>query len=295
MNSAVNGTYMPWSPSRSHRLTRMTIGTSTARVSSAVGTARPARYARTTPSVTAATWRTAETADQYTVDRTMIMAAHGATYGIGSPSACTASTHAATAASPAFNACFATSREPLPLRPMSPRNRRPSPTSTRTASHIDRTRMPKQVPVHAGRYPWDAAHRARHAPPGFADAPAGKSTTVRQRGSARPVEPDPGTGVETVDAVVIGAGPNGLVAANMLADRGWEVTVLEAADRPGGAVRTEETTVPGFRNDQFSAFYPMAAASPVIAELELERWGLRWSGAPDVLAHLLPDGRAALL
>ena len=101
--------------------------------------------------------------------------------------------------------------------------------------------------------------------------------------------------METVDAVVIGAGPNGLVAANMLADRGWEVTVLEAADRPGGAVRTEETTVPGFRNDLFSAFYPMAAASPVIAELELERWGLRWSGAPDVLAHLLPDGRAALL
>lgn len=118
---------------------------------------------------------------------------------------------------------------------------------------------------------------------------------MTQRGSARPVQPDPGAGVETADAVVIGSGPNGLVAANMLADRGWEVTVLEAADRPGGAVRTAEATAPGFRNDLFSAFYPMAAASPVIAELELERWGLRWRSAPDVLAHVLPDGRAALL
>ncbi|WP_051326065.1 phytoene desaturase family protein [Glycomyces tenuis] len=118
---------------------------------------------------------------------------------------------------------------------------------------------------------------------------------MTQRGSAASVEPEAGTGVETVDAVVIGAGPNGLVAANILAARGWEVTVLEAAGRPGGAVRTEEAAEPGFRGDLFSAFYPLAAASPVIAELELWRWGLRWRRAPDVLAHVLPDGRAALL
>ncbi|WP_245598518.1 phytoene desaturase family protein [Glycomyces arizonensis] len=110
-----------------------------------------------------------------------------------------------------------------------------------------------------------------------------------------PADPGAGAGVETVDAVVIGAGPNGLVAANILADAGWEVAVLEAAGRPGGAVRTEETTAPGFRNDLCSAFYPLAAASPVIAELELEQWGLRWRRAPEVLAHVLPDGRAALL
>lgn len=128
-------------------------------------------------------------------------------------------------------------------------------------------------------------------PAGFGDAQAGKSSTVTQTGSAVPA----GTGVETVDAVVIGAGPNGLVAANILAARGWEVTVLEAAERPGGAVRTGEAVGPGFRNDLFSAFYPLAAASPVITELELWRWGLRWRRAPDVLAHVLPDGRAALL
>src|SRR5215216_2974423 len=64
------------------------------------------------------------------------------------------------------------------------------------------------------------------------------------------------------DAVVIGAGPNGLVAANLLADAGWTVEVLEAQDRPGGAVKSGELVEPGFINDQFSGFYPLAAASP---------------------------------
>jgi phytoene dehydrogenase-like protein len=99
----------------------------------------------------------------------------------------------------------------------------------------------------------------------------------------------------TVDAVVIGAGPNGLVAANALVDAGWEVLVLEAQDVVGGAVRTAEVTAPGFHNDLFSAFYPLAAASPVIRGLELERHGLTWLRAPDVLAHALDDGRAAVL
>ncbi len=100
---------------------------------------------------------------------------------------------------------------------------------------------------------------------------------------------------DDVDAVVVGSGPNGLVAANLLADAGWDVLVLEAADEPGGAVRTGELTAPGFRNDLFSAFYPLGAASPVIAGLELERHGLRWRRAPEVLAHVLPDDRAVLL
>lgn len=102
-------------------------------------------------------------------------------------------------------------------------------------------------------------------------------------------------GVETVDAVVIGAGPNGLVAANLLAQAGWDVLVLEAADEPGGAVRTAALAAPGFRADRCSAFYPLAAVSPVIAGLGLDEHGLRWRRAPDVLAHVLPDDRTALL
>ncbi len=99
----------------------------------------------------------------------------------------------------------------------------------------------------------------------------------------------------TVDAVVIGSGPNGLVAANALVDAGWDVLVLEAQDSIGGAVRTAEVTAPGFANDLFSAFYPLAAASPVIKDLDLQSHGLQWVQAHDVLAHALDDGRAAVL
>jgi phytoene dehydrogenase-like protein len=100
---------------------------------------------------------------------------------------------------------------------------------------------------------------------------------------------------ESADAVVIGAGPNGLVAANALADAGWDVVVLEGNAEVGGAVRTAEVTAPGFRNDLFSAFYPLAAASPVIRDLGLEDFGLVWRQAPTVLAHAFDDGRAVAL
>jgi phytoene dehydrogenase-like protein len=79
------------------------------------------------------------------------------------------------------------------------------------------------------------------------------------------------------DAIVVGAGPNGLAAAITLAEAGRSVTLLEAADRVGGAVATQELTLPGFRHDTFSAVYPAAAASPVFARWLLERHGLRWS------------------
>src|SRR5918998_6743549 len=95
------------------------------------------------------------------------------------------------------------------------------------------------------------------------------------------------------DAVVIGAGPNGLVAANQLADAGWDVLVLEAQPEPGGAVRSAELTLPGFVHDRFSAFYPLGVASPHLRALELERFGLRWRRAPLVVADPDEDGTVA--
>lgn len=99
----------------------------------------------------------------------------------------------------------------------------------------------------------------------------------------------------TPDAVVIGAGPNGLVGANLLADAGWDVLVLEAQDEPGGAVRSAEVAAPGFVSDLYSSFYPLGVGSPVIRDLHLEDFGLRWRHAPQVLAHPLLDGRTAVL
>lgn len=87
------------------------------------------------------------------------------------------------------------------------------------------------------------------------------------------------------NAVVIGAGQNGLVAANMLVDAGWDVLVLEAAAQPGGAVRSAELTKPGYIHDLFSAFYPLGAASPAMRSLDLEAYGLTWCRAPLVLAN----------
>ncbi|AKZ53864.1 putative dehydrogenase [Streptomyces ambofaciens ATCC 23877] len=97
------------------------------------------------------------------------------------------------------------------------------------------------------------------------------------------------------DAVVIGSGPNGLVAANLLVDAGWSVEVLEEQPEPGGAVRHDSEVAPGFVNDLFSSFYPLAAASPVLAGLRLQDHGLRWGHAPHVLAHPLTDGTCAVL
>ena len=75
------------------------------------------------------------------------------------------------------------------------------------------------------------------------------------------------------DAVIIGAGPNGLVAGNVLADAGWRVLVLEAQDRIGGAVASDSDVHDGFTHDTFSSFYPLAAASPILKAMDLDRFG----------------------
>src|SRR6195952_3282379 len=98
-----------------------------------------------------------------------------------------------------------------------------------------------------------------------------------------------------MSAVVIGAGPNGLAAAIRLAEAGLPVTVLETAERPGGAVRTEELTLPGFRHDTFSSVYPAAVASPVWARMPLEDHGLVWVHPEAAYAHPLPGGEAIAL
>src|SRR3954469_7030233 len=97
------------------------------------------------------------------------------------------------------------------------------------------------------------------------------------------------------DAVVIGAGPNGLTGANVLADAGLEVLVLEAQPEPGGAARSGELVEPGFTSDLFSAFYPLGIASPHLRALHLEDHGLRWLHAEAVVAHPRADGTCVTL
>jgi phytoene dehydrogenase-like protein len=101
--------------------------------------------------------------------------------------------------------------------------------------------------------------------------------------------------MRSYDAIVVGSGPNGLVAANHLADAGWSVLVLEGQPDLGGAVRSANDVHPDFVHDTFSAFYPLAAASPTIRSFHLEDHGLVWRHAPTVLGHPLPDGSWALL
>ncbi len=102
------------------------------------------------------------------------------------------------------------------------------------------------------------------------------------------------------DAVVIGAGPNGLVAANRLADAGMSVLVCEQhPTRVGGACATEDGadagTRAGCKHDVGAGFFPFNRASPAFRALELERWGLAWARGEVESCHPAPDGSSAAI
>jgi phytoene dehydrogenase-like protein len=94
------------------------------------------------------------------------------------------------------------------------------------------------------------------------------------------------------DAVVVGAGPNGLAAAIALARSGRSVRVLEAAETIGGGSRSAELTLPGFVHDICSAVHPHPLASPFLRELPLAEHGLELVQPELALAHPLDDGTA---
>lgn len=97
------------------------------------------------------------------------------------------------------------------------------------------------------------------------------------------------------DAVIVGAGPNGLAAAVVLAEAGWRVLVFEANETVGGAARSGALTRPGFVHDLGSAVHPLAVASPLFRRLPLAQYGLEWVRPEVPLAHPLDGGRAVLL
>jgi phytoene dehydrogenase-like protein len=97
----------------------------------------------------------------------------------------------------------------------------------------------------------------------------------------------------TLDAVVVGSGPNGLTAAVTLARAGLQVQVFEAAESLGGGTRTDELTLPGFRHDLCSAVHPLGAGSPALTALPLADHGLQWLQPELAMAHPVPGGATA--
>ena len=104
-----------------------------------------------------------------------------------------------------------------------------------------------------------------------------------------------GGGADRLDAIVVGAGPNGLAAAIELARSGRSVRIYEAAAQVGGGTRSAELTLPGFVHDPCSAVHPLAIASPFLRSLDLARHGLEWVHPEVPVAHALTPGRSVVL
>jgi phytoene dehydrogenase-like protein len=103
------------------------------------------------------------------------------------------------------------------------------------------------------------------------------------------------SGNGAADAVVVGSGPNGLAAAVTLARSGMAVRVFEAGDRPGGCLRSDEATLPGFIHDTCSAIFPMAIGTPFFSSIPRDRFPVEWIFPKSPLAHPLDDGSCVLV
>lgn len=103
--------------------------------------------------------------------------------------------------------------------------------------------------------------------------------------------------METHDVVIIGSGHNALITAAYLTRAGWSVLVLEQHDRPGGLVRTEELTLPGFKHDMYAAAHPLFVTGPAYADLgpDLEQRGLHYINTDVPTGISFADGRTAVL
>ncbi len=103
--------------------------------------------------------------------------------------------------------------------------------------------------------------------------------------------------MQTYDAVFVGAGRNALVAAALVAKRGWSVLLLDRSDRPGGFVRTEELTLPGFLHDTWSSAHPLFVTGPAYAQLrdDLSDRGLEYLSGQYPTGVSLAGGRSAVL
>lgn len=98
-----------------------------------------------------------------------------------------------------------------------------------------------------------------------------------------------------VDAVVVGAGVNGLVAAIVLAQSGMSVTLIDAGPRPGGALRSEELTLPGFVHDVGGTVLALGLASPALRALGIADGGVALAQPPAPLGHAIRPGSSVIL
>ena len=105
----------------------------------------------------------------------------------------------------------------------------------------------------------------------------------------------PIVGDRRYDAVIVGAGPNGLAAAITLASAGLSTLLVERSEVPGGGMRSSGLTLPGFTHDVCSAVHPLGIGSPFFRTLGLERHGLVWVDSPTPLVHVMDDGTATPL